>query len=133
MRRGHLIAVLFCVGLALALAPGWSARAEDQRVTPVEPSPTAAFPQPSATPAAEPAQPETKPVLASIRAKLADSSVCKGANAGDLAALQAFYAARTGAPLWVTEMGFSARGQSALFEIGKADDWGLDATAFDLP
>ena len=139
MRGGHLIAVLFCAGLALALAPGWPARAEDQRVTPVEPSPTAAFPQPSAkppnqlTPAAEPAQPETKPVLASIRAKLADSSVGKGANAGDLAALQAFYAARTGAPLWVTEMGFSARGQSALFEIGKADDWGLDATAFDLP
>ncbi len=46
---------------------------------------------------------------------------------------QAFYEARTGAPLWVTEMGFSARGQAALFEIGKADDWGLDAAAFDLP
>jgi murein L,D-transpeptidase YcbB/YkuD len=30
-------------------------------------------------------------------------------------------------------MGFSARGQAALFEIGKADDWGLDAAAFDLP
>jgi murein L,D-transpeptidase YcbB/YkuD len=30
-------------------------------------------------------------------------------------------------------MGFSARGQVALFEIGKADDWGLDAAAFDLP
>jgi murein L,D-transpeptidase YcbB/YkuD len=30
-------------------------------------------------------------------------------------------------------MGFSAKGQSALFEIGKADAWGLDATAFDLP
>jgi len=33
----------------------------------------------------------------------------------------------------MTQMGFSAKGQSALFEIGKADDWGLDATAFDLP
>jgi hypothetical protein len=30
-------------------------------------------------------------------------------------------------------MGLSARGQSALFEIEKADDWGLDATAFELP
>jgi hypothetical protein len=29
--------------------------------------------------------------------------------------------------------GLSARGQAALFEIGKADDWGLDAAAFDLP
>ena len=30
-------------------------------------------------------------------------------------------------------MGLSARGQSALFEIEKADDWGLDAAAFELP
>jgi murein L,D-transpeptidase YcbB/YkuD len=139
MRGAHLIAVLFCAGLALALAPGWPARAEDQLATPAEPSLTPASPQPLAAPAnqpasaAEPAQPRTNPVLASIRAKLADPSVGKGANADDLAALAAFYAARTGAPLWVTEMGFSARGQATLFEMGKADDWGLDAAAFDLP
>ena len=139
MRGAHLIAVLFCAGLALALAPGWPARAEDQLATPAEPSLTPASPQPLAAPAnqpasaAEPAQPRTNPVLASIRAKLADPSVGKGANADDLAALAAFYVARTGAPLWVTEMGFSARGQATLFEIGKADDWGLDAAAFDLP
>ena len=30
-------------------------------------------------------------------------------------------------------MGFSAKGQQALFEIAQADDWGLDASAFDLP
>ena len=30
-------------------------------------------------------------------------------------------------------MGLSARGQHALFEIEKADDWGLDAAAFELP
>ena len=137
MRGAHLIAVLFCAGLALA--PSFSVRAEDQPATPAEPSLTPAPPQPLAAPAnqpapaAEPAQPQTSPVLASIRAKLADPSVGKGANEDDLAALAAFYAARTGAPLWVTEMGFSARGQAALFEIGKADDWGLDAAAFDLP
>ena len=33
----------------------------------------------------------------------------------------------------MTEMGFSAKGQAALFEIEKADDWGLDAAAFELP
>ena len=137
MRGAHLIAVLFCAGLALA--PGFPVRAEDQPATPAEPSLTPAPPQPLAAPAnqpapaAEPAQPQTNPVIASIRAKLADPSVGKGANEDDLAALAAFYAARTGAPLWVTEMGFSARGQAALFEIGKADDWGLDAAAFDLP
>ena len=139
MRGAHLIAVLFCAGLALALAPGFSVRAEDQPATPAEPSLTPASPQPFAAPAnqpppaIEPAQPQTNPVLASIRAKLADPSVGKSANEDDLAALEAFYAARTGGPLWVTEMGFSARAQAALFEIGKADDWGLDAAAFELP
>ena len=139
MRGAHLIAVLFCAGLALALAPGRFARAQAPAAAQAQPSATPASPQPLATPAnqppsaAEPAQPQTNPVLASIRAKLADTSVGKGANEDDLAALAAFYAARTGAPLWVTEMGFSARGQAALFEIGKADDWGLDAAAFDLP
>jgi L,D-transpeptidase YcbB len=75
----------------------------------------------------------TDPVVALIRAKLSDPNVRRGANTDDLAALQAFYGPRTGGPLWMTGMGFSARGQSALFEIGKADDWGLDATAFELP
>ena len=37
------------------------------------------------------------PVVAAIRAKLADPAIRKGANADDLAALEAFYAARTGA------------------------------------
>ena len=138
MRGGRLIAVLFCTGLALALAPGGPARAEEPAAAPAQPAPGPASPQPSAAPANQPlttaaAQPQTNPVVASIRAKLADTSATKGADAGDLAALQAFYAGRTGAPLWVTEMGLSARGQAALFEIGKADDWGLDAVAFDLP
>jgi murein L,D-transpeptidase YcbB/YkuD len=30
-------------------------------------------------------------------------------------------------------MGFSAKGQQALFEIGQADDWGLDAASFEVP
>ena len=35
--------------------------------------------------------------------------------------------------LWITEMGFSAKGHQALFEIEKAGDWGLDAASFELP
>jgi len=50
-----------------------------------------------------PSQPH--PVAQIVRAP--DPSVTKGANAGDLGALQAFYTARTGGPLWTTEMGFS--------------------------
>src|SRR5680860_338425 len=90
----------------------------------------AAAPQPVA--AAPPPLPP-HPVVAIIRDKLADPDIRKDAAAADIAALEAFYGAWSGAPLWITEMGFSARAQSALFEIEKADDWGLDAKAFALP
>ena len=72
-------------------------------------------------------------MTAIIRAKLADPEIRKDQDDDDLAALEGFYAARSGAPLWITEMGLSARGQEALFEIAQAGDWGLDASAFDLP
>ncbi len=138
MRGGYLIAVLWFTAQALALAAALPACAED--AAPLAPAPIPASPEPSIapadqTPVAETPQPpaQTDPVVAVIRAKLSDPAVTKDADAGDLAVLKAFYQARNGAPLWVTEMGFSARGQAALFEIGKADDWGLDAAAFDLP
>ena len=78
-----------------------------------------------------PSQPDSMVQL--IRAKLSDADIRKGANADELAALDGFYAARTQGPLWVTEMGFSTKAQAALFEIEKADDWGLDASVFELP
>ena len=111
-----------------------------ETVQPASPSPGPGSTQPAAAPASQqplpavetapPAPPD--PVLQTIRAKLTDPAISNGANADDLAALEAFYGTRT-RPLWMTEMGFSAKGQQALFEIGKADDWGLDATAFELP
>ncbi len=107
---------------------------------PVSPSPVPATPEPSAAPSDQPplaagtAQPSAvDPVVRIIRTKLADPSLSKGVNPDDLAALQAFYATRGGGPLWMTEMGFSARAQSAIFEIEKADDWGLAAASFELP
>ena len=112
--------------------------APDASVAPPEASPTAAAPE--ATP--EPADPAlaipppsapADPVVAVIRTKLADPESGKGAHADDLAALKTFYEARTGAALWITEMGFSAKGHQALFEIEKAGDWGLDAASFELP
>jgi len=113
---------------------------EPAPVQPAAPSPQPVSPEPSAAPedqpplaaAAPPASP-TDPVVAIIRTKLADPDLRKGANADDLAALDAFYGTRTGGPLWMTEMGFSAKGQQALFEIEKADDWGLAAASFELP
>jgi murein L,D-transpeptidase YcbB/YkuD len=121
-------------------SPAPAAQAVPAPVAPAtQPAPPEAEPAPAATPVAPPAT-ETAaaaappdPVVAIIRGKLADPATAKGAHADDLAALQAFYAARTGAPLWSTEMGFSAKGQEAIFEIEKAGDWGLEQAAFELP
>ncbi|MGI8724924.1 MAG: L,D-transpeptidase family protein [Methyloceanibacter sp.] len=99
-----------------------------------EPTPSAdpaSATQPQATQNAPPTPAD--PVVASIRTKFADADLRKDAHADDLAALESFYGARTDGPLWMTEMGFSAKAQAALFEIEKAEDWGLDAGAFALP
>jgi len=77
--------------------------------------------------------PAADPVIADIRRKLGDASLRRGADAKDLAALEAFYAERSGPPVWITPMGFSAKAQTAINEIGEADDWGLSAAAFELP
>jgi murein L,D-transpeptidase YcbB/YkuD len=162
MRRGYLIAVLLCAAEALALAVVLPARAEDQGAQTLSPpslTPTLQPPTPAPTqgqepaaaepvsPSPEPATPQAvrqdqpplaagapaDPVVSIIRSKLTDPALRKGANPDDLAALEALYGARGGGPLWMTDMGFSARGQAAIFEIGKADDWGLQASSFELP
>ena len=97
------------------------------------PSPDATAPE-SATPASQIAPvPVADPVIASIRSKLGDAALRKGVDAKDLAALQAFYAERSGPPVWITSMGFSAKAQETINAISKADDWGLSASAFELP
>jgi murein L,D-transpeptidase YcbB/YkuD len=108
---------------------------EPAAAEPVLPSPEPATPQavPQDQPPLAAAPGPSDPVVAIIRSKLADPSLRKGANPDDLVALEAFYGARGGGPLWMTDMGFSARGQAAIFEIAKADDWGLQASSFELP
>ena len=87
----------------------------------------------TAAPAAAPEQLPADPIVASIREKLKDPALRKTANSEDLAALEAFYAERSGSPLWITSMGFSARAQAAISEIQDADNWGLQSEAFALP
>ena len=152
------IAVIAAGGLALAFAelvpvavaaenmataerPATSIGAANAQPSAPAPSPNAparppstpnasAPPPPSATVAPVPA---ADPVIADIRSKLGDASLRRGADAKDLAALEAFYAERSDPPVWITPMGFSAKAQTAINEIGKADDWGLSAAAFELP
>ena len=68
--------------------------------------------------------------MTAIREKAA--APARGVAAADRAAAAAFYAERA-APIWVTADGFTPRARHAMAEIAKADDWGLDARAFDLP
>jgi L,D-transpeptidase YcbB len=76
------------------------------------------------------------PALAAVRKnlsqRLARGNVAPG-FAGDLSAAIAFYEARSGELLWVSEGGISERGNRIISEIRKADDWGLNARDFSLP
>ncbi|HUT49191.1 MAG TPA: L,D-transpeptidase family protein, partial [Alphaproteobacteria bacterium] len=78
-------------------------------------------------------EPPAHPVVAAIRTTLADEGFRKTADATDLKALEAFYETREEPPLWVSDTGFSDKAQAVIAEIGKADDWGLNASAFALP
>src|SRR5262249_9358396 len=110
MRGVYLIAALLCAAFALAVP---SARAQDQ-----------ATPSVGQLSAAEPGPPSPAvDLVALIRTKLADPILRKGANPDDLAALETFYKAGAGGPLWMTDMGLSAKGLRALSEIAQADDW----------
>jgi L,D-transpeptidase YcbB len=88
---------------------------------------------PVAVPEAQ-APTEVDPIVAQIRQRLAAPAAGGDeADRADLAALAAFYAERTGPPVWMSKDGLTARGRQAIDEIGKADDWGLKASAFELP
>jgi murein L,D-transpeptidase YcbB/YkuD len=121
MRRRYLFAVL----LFVCQAPAWAGSPHDT-------AENAASAISVNKPAGERAAP-TDPVIALIRSKLVAPSLRSTADPADLIALQEFYAKSNAARLWITDMGFSARAQSALFEIERADNWGLDASAFELP
>ena len=68
-----------------------------------------------------------------IKVQLNKPSLQKGQHADDVAALTEFDRTRTGPALWLTTAGFSERGAALLEVIGKADNWGLDPTAFPVP
>jgi murein L,D-transpeptidase YcbB/YkuD len=55
------------------------------------------------------------------------------ADREDRAALAKFYASRQQQPVWVGATGLTPAGQAVSAEIRRADDWGLEASAFRLP
>jgi murein L,D-transpeptidase YcbB/YkuD len=133
-------------GLATEAPAGATAEAPaaDGRAASVEPSTASqpapyapasaetAIPAPGAAPAATAAAPATDPIVDEVRQQLAQPA--RGnVDRGDRAALVAYYAEASAAPLWVKADGFSPRARHALAEIRRAEDWGLSVAAFELP
>jgi Scaffold domain len=115
MQRAYLVAVLLCACQAFACA------------APACATPNKTDPDASVGKATGEGSDRADPVIIYVRSKLSDKKLRSEADPTDLAALEAFYGSDSATPLWITDMGLSARGRSALFEIEKANDWGLDA------
>lgn len=99
----------------------------------VEKVPTVAPPPPPPVVEAPPPPPPNAAIVDTISEKLKDQALRKGADSDDLAALETFYADRTGPSLWMTEQGFTENAQAIIDELGKAEDWGLSSEAFSVP
>jgi murein L,D-transpeptidase YcbB/YkuD len=71
--------------------------------------------------------------IAEFARRLSTEGRLTSAQKSDRAALQQFYLARRNEPVWVTPAGVTKAAESVIAEIGRADDWGLDASSFRLP
>lgn len=93
-------------------------------VAPGAPAPTEAAGTPPA---------DADPVVILVRERLASQPPARILGAkDDIAGAKAFYAERT-QPVWTSKDGLSPRARLAMDEISRADDWGLKASAFELP
>ncbi len=75
--------------------------------------------------------PEPDPIATQILARLPNAG--KGEGRDDAAGLAAYYNAQKGQPIWTSREGFTPNALRVIKEIRSADDWGLDASAFQLP
>jgi len=109
---------------APASAPASAANAPPEAAPPASAPPVAAEVPPPAPP--------VDPVIAEVRRQLAEPP--KGnVDRGDRVALTTFYGERNEPPLWVSAGAFTAKANHLMAEIRRADDWGLSASAFELP
>ncbi len=105
--------------------------------------PTAASIEPFAEPASaveakpdEPATAAAEPTPAESRLKpelLRLIAEAEQLSSEQRDALTAFYESRDDDLLWVSDAQFSRRAEAAIAELSRADDWGLEASAFELP
>lgn len=84
--------------------------------------------------AASPALAPETPLGSAIKTRLATApDDLTDEEKTERAALEAFYAARAYAPLWIATDNFNADAEGVLAEFGKAGDWGLDPADFPAP
>ena len=65
--------------------------------------------------------------------RLAETGNLAAADREDRAALAKFYAGRQQEPVWTDAAGLTPAAAAAIAEMRRADDWGLDAAAFQVP
>ena len=120
--------VALSLGSAVILAGAVTAQENTppQQVVTAEPLPTSTETAP-VTAQLDPLNAALQKILAS------DTQSADDAERADQDALAAFYGARGHAPLWVDDAGLNTNAKVVIAEIGKADDWGLEADAFVLP
>ena len=82
---------------------------------------------------AEPAPPQDLFIAEAIAQKLGAPTLQKAQHPDDVAAVEAFYKARSGPALWLTSAGLSPKGLAVLEALAKADDWGLEPALFRVP
>lgn len=110
--------------------------AEPDPLTPpeVQVAPLAAPAVADPVPAAAPAAAVVDPLIPLVRQRLQAARGRDGAgDATDRAAMVAFYEPDTARIHWTSPTGFTPRADALMAEIRKADDWGLRASAFELP
>jgi L,D-transpeptidase YcbB len=128
------------LGLAATAILASGVSAEEAKQTPeraeqvatADPLPTETEPGPAPTAVPEPEP--TDPLGIALKEQL--SSAADGADEqaeADAKALTTFYKGRTYEPVWLTTDGLTPKAEAAIAEIKKADDWGLQASAFALP
>ncbi|MBO0741426.1 MAG: L,D-transpeptidase family protein [Hyphomicrobiaceae bacterium] len=137
----RLIAVMSGITVLAGLAvPAWCQGLDAGPATPDPLAPVEVDKPAPAAPGAPvlpiPAKPAdtVHPIVALVRERLA-AMPSRGSEADkeDYAGLVAFYAESNGQPVWTSKDGFTARATQVLAELRRADDWGLKASAFDVP
>lgn len=100
---------------------------------PADTSPTRAPGAPQ-RPAAAQTVAEVDPFISDLRTRLAAWPESRAkADQEDVAALKTYYGGSDAKRLWTTSDGLSPRAESALTALLRADEWGLEAAAFELP